>query len=76
MHAEELARFEALVVRGRGADDCAIWKGAIEPHDVVAREREQYRRLIATINLGLPAFRDIAGRTALLPERPTTPRSC
>ena len=29
VHAEELARFEALVVRGPGADDCAIWKGAI-----------------------------------------------
>ena len=29
MHAEELARFEALVVRGPGVDDCAIWKGAI-----------------------------------------------
>ena len=29
VHAEELARFEALVVRGPGVDDCAIWKGAI-----------------------------------------------
>ena len=29
VHAEELARFESLVVRGRGAEDCAIWKGAI-----------------------------------------------
>jgi hypothetical protein len=24
-----IGRFEALVVRGPGADDCAIWKGAI-----------------------------------------------
>ena len=37
---------------------------------------DQRARRTATINLGLPAFRDIAGRTALLPERPTTPRSC
>ena len=29
VHAEELARFEALVVRGPGVDDCAIWKGTI-----------------------------------------------
>jgi hypothetical protein len=29
VHAEELARFEALVLRGPGVDDCAIWKGAI-----------------------------------------------
>ena len=29
LDAEELARFEALVVRGPGVDDCAIWKGAI-----------------------------------------------
>jgi hypothetical protein len=29
VHAEELAPFEALVVRGPGAEDCAIWKGAI-----------------------------------------------
>ena len=28
-HAEELARFESNVVRGPGADDCAIWVGAI-----------------------------------------------
>ena len=37
---------------------------------------DQRARRTATVNLGLPAFRDIAGRTALLPERPTTPRSC
>ena len=29
MHAEELARFESSVVRGPGADDCAIWASAI-----------------------------------------------
>lgn len=28
-HGEELARFESLVVRGPGVNDCAIWKGAI-----------------------------------------------
>ena len=28
-HAEELARFEAHVVRGPGAEDCAIWTGAV-----------------------------------------------
>jgi hypothetical protein len=28
-HADELARFESNVVRGPGADDCAIWVGAI-----------------------------------------------
>lgn len=28
-HAEELARFESLIVRGPLADDCAIWVGAI-----------------------------------------------
>ena len=28
-HAAELARFESNVVRGPGADDCAIWVGAI-----------------------------------------------
>lgn len=28
-HAEELRRFEATIVRGPGADDCAIWVGAI-----------------------------------------------
>jgi hypothetical protein len=37
---------------------------------------DQRSRRTATINLGLPTFRDIAGRTALLPERPTKPRSC
>jgi len=37
---------------------------------------DQRARRTATINLGLPAFRDVAGRTALLPERPTTPWSC
>jgi len=29
VHAEELRRFEALVVRGPRADDCAIWVGPI-----------------------------------------------
>lgn len=29
MHAEELRRFEANVVRGPGADDCAIWTGCL-----------------------------------------------
>ena len=29
IHAEELTRFEGLVVRGPGADDCAIWVGPI-----------------------------------------------
>jgi hypothetical protein len=29
VHAAELRRFESLVVRGPGADDCAIWIGAI-----------------------------------------------
>jgi hypothetical protein len=28
-HADELTRFESNVVRGLGADDCAIWVGAI-----------------------------------------------
>lgn len=28
-HAEELARFAAHVVRGPGAEDCAIWTGAV-----------------------------------------------
>jgi hypothetical protein len=28
-HSAELARFESNVVRGPGADDCAIWVGAI-----------------------------------------------
>jgi hypothetical protein len=37
---------------------------------------DQRARRTTTINLGLPAFRDIAARTALLPQRPTTPRSC
>jgi hypothetical protein len=36
---------------------------------------DQRARRTATVNLGLPAFRDIAGRTTLLPEHPTTPRS-
>ena len=39
-------------------------------------QMDQRARRTATVNLGMPAFRDIAGRTALLPERPTTPRSC
>jgi hypothetical protein len=29
VHAEELIRFEADVVRGPGADDCAIWVAAV-----------------------------------------------
>jgi hypothetical protein len=29
LHAEELRRFESYVVAGPGADDCAIWVGAI-----------------------------------------------
>lgn len=29
VHAEELGRFENNVVRGPGADDCAIWCSAI-----------------------------------------------
>ena len=29
MHAEELVRFEASVVRGPGKDDCAIWASAV-----------------------------------------------
>jgi len=29
VHVEELRRFEANVVWGPGADDCAIWAGAI-----------------------------------------------
>jgi hypothetical protein len=29
IHGEELRRFEANVVRGPGADDCAIWMGAV-----------------------------------------------
>jgi hypothetical protein len=37
---------------------------------------DQRSRRTATINLGLPTFRDIAGRTALLPDRPAKPRSC
>jgi len=28
-HADERVRFESNVVRGPGADDCAIWVGAI-----------------------------------------------
>jgi hypothetical protein len=28
-HAEEIRRFEGLVVRGPGADDCAIWAGPV-----------------------------------------------
>ena len=28
-HADELARFESNVVRGPGADDCAICAGAV-----------------------------------------------
>jgi hypothetical protein len=30
-HADESTRFESNVVRGPGADDCAIWVGAIGP---------------------------------------------
>ena len=37
---------------------------------------DQRSRRAAIVNLGLPAFRDIAGRTALLPGRPTKARSC
>jgi len=37
---------------------------------------DQRSRRTATVNRGLPAFRDIAGRTAPLPERPTMPRRC
>ena len=29
IHAEELRRFDSNVVRGPGADDCAIWTGAV-----------------------------------------------
>jgi hypothetical protein len=29
LHAEELLRFEANVVRGPGSDDCAIWASAV-----------------------------------------------
>ena len=29
MHAEELQRFESLMVRGPGRDDCAIWVSVI-----------------------------------------------
>lgn len=29
VHAGELRRFEANVVRGPGRDDCAIWTGSI-----------------------------------------------
>ena len=29
VHAEEVRRFEANVVRGPGAKDCAIWVGAV-----------------------------------------------
>ena len=29
VYGEELARFEASVVRGPGANDCAIWRAAV-----------------------------------------------
>ena len=48
VHAEELARFEALVVRGPGADDCGIWKGAIGGDGYGSRQRGPGLRYVAT----------------------------
>jgi hypothetical protein len=42
VHGEELARFETLVVRGPGPDDCAIWVGAIGG-DGYGRKRAELR---------------------------------
>ena len=49
VHADELARFEDNVVRGRGEQDCAIWCSAIGA-DGYGRNRAELRplRLYAT----------------------------
>lgn len=59
------------------------WLGEVEGLKVslagteqkLAQLDEQARRT-TTVNLGLPAFRDIAGCTALPPAYPATPGSC
>jgi hypothetical protein len=50
-HADELARFESNVVCGPGADDCAIWVGAIGA-DGYGRfwMRRQGRRIMVRAN--------------------------
>jgi hypothetical protein len=60
------------------------WLGEVEGLKVSLASAEQKlaqldqrSRRTVTINLGLPTFLDIAGRTALLPDRPAIPpRSC
>ena len=59
------------------------WLGEVEGLKVSLAGAEQKlaqlnqrSRRTAIVNLGLPAFRDIAGRTALLPNRPTKCPSC
>ena len=44
VHAEELIRFEANVVRGPGADDCAIWVAAVGA-DGYGRNRAELHRM-------------------------------
>ena len=51
-------------------------KVSLAAADQKLAQLDQRSRRAATVNLGLPAFGDVASCTALLPERPTAPRSC